>query len=422
MMRREQGRAAFQARRAELGLPIGLLGCLLGSLLFAACSPGEGDTENAGAKEAPGATPAITGQSVARGVSAGRMTFKTLTHDFGRIPDTEEVSCSFSFENTGSGTLEILDVKTSCGCTSAKGEELKGKSFAPGEGEDVEVTYKPKGRNHVSQTVTFITNSKAAPAVRLTITAFVEPFLRFEPISLQLNELEYGKEHRERVELTSKDPDVEILEVSTYKPDVLSAKLIEGPSNGGGDGAKAVIEVIIADSAPAGRLSTYVNVRARGRTAPGAEEIEHNGRLAVNASIFGEIHSDISFFAVGVVPPQGKIRQAARLTRPKGGSFQVTSARLTGSTVPGLDVRVEPQPDGAVEVVLFGDVHGFLGTVRGKVMVTTDVAGDPPLNFDVMGIVRELTDKDRRSNPNVLRVSPSGPPANFKGLPGKKPK
>ena len=40
----------------------------------------------------------------------------------------------FSFKNSGSGTITISDIKTSCGCTTADSEK---RSYGPGETGDV---------------------------------------------------------------------------------------------------------------------------------------------------------------------------------------------------------------------------------------------------------------------------------------------
>ena len=57
-----------------------------------------------------------------------QISFDKVDHDFGKINQGEKVSVTFKFTNKGSEVLEIADVKTSCGCTSATPEKL---SFAP---------------------------------------------------------------------------------------------------------------------------------------------------------------------------------------------------------------------------------------------------------------------------------------------------
>ncbi len=74
---------------------------VVASLTLSACteteSPGDG---GATAPVAPTATSSTTG-------GAPRITFAKRIHDFGVIADTEDYYTTFSFTNTGTGTLVI---------------------------------------------------------------------------------------------------------------------------------------------------------------------------------------------------------------------------------------------------------------------------------------------------------------------------
>ncbi|MCA9310377.1 MAG: DUF1573 domain-containing protein, partial [Phycisphaerales bacterium] len=85
----------------------------------------------------------------------GRITFEVTEHDFGNVSDTDTNEFKFPFTNTGTGTLIVRDVKTSCGCTTTK---LSRTEFAPGEGDEIEVKFKPKGGGKQSKYITVITN------------------------------------------------------------------------------------------------------------------------------------------------------------------------------------------------------------------------------------------------------------------------
>ena len=60
----------------------------------------------------------------------GAITFDNTLHDFGAIWDHEKATHKFRFSNTGSETLVITDVRSTCGCTVP---ELDKKSYEPGE-------------------------------------------------------------------------------------------------------------------------------------------------------------------------------------------------------------------------------------------------------------------------------------------------
>lgn len=48
---------------------------------------------------------------------------ETTFHDFGDVPQFDVVTTDIVLQNTGSGTLQIESVTTSCGCTSASVSE-----------------------------------------------------------------------------------------------------------------------------------------------------------------------------------------------------------------------------------------------------------------------------------------------------------
>ena len=82
------------------------------------------------------------------------------------------VSCEFTFTNTGSGNLLIMDAKATCGCTRP---EYPKNPIAPGKSGKIKVTYNPHGRpGPIDRTVTVTTNGKPKK-VRLHIGGTVLP-------------------------------------------------------------------------------------------------------------------------------------------------------------------------------------------------------------------------------------------------------
>lgn len=98
--------------------------------------------------------------------------FQQTQHNFGKVQEGKVYTHSFQFSNTGKQTLQIKDVKSSCGCavTSISSKELK-----PGESASLKVeldTSKRKGR--MSRTLTVISNDPEDPNKILTLYAEVE--------------------------------------------------------------------------------------------------------------------------------------------------------------------------------------------------------------------------------------------------------
>ena len=96
--------------------------------------------------------------------------FSKTVHDFGKIYQGEVVGTNFSFTNTGSSNLLILDASASCGCTVPKWSK---EPVRPGGKGTVEVMFDSSGREGMqNKSITIQTNAGNANSV-LYITAEV---------------------------------------------------------------------------------------------------------------------------------------------------------------------------------------------------------------------------------------------------------
>ncbi len=93
-------------------------------------------------------------------------------HDFGKVAQGKKVEYTFKFENKGTESLVIKDVKTSCGCTAAV---VSDNSIKPGQVGSIKVEFDTKnreGRN--SKSVTIVSNDTSEPNKVITIYADVQ--------------------------------------------------------------------------------------------------------------------------------------------------------------------------------------------------------------------------------------------------------
>jgi hypothetical protein len=92
-------------------------------------------------------------------------------HDYGNVRQEQKLVHDFTVHNTGTETLVIERISTSCGCTAALVSE---KEVAPGNSTTLRVTLdtrKYKGLIH--RTVSLASNDKRR-VVRVEVQAFVE--------------------------------------------------------------------------------------------------------------------------------------------------------------------------------------------------------------------------------------------------------
>jgi hypothetical protein len=106
-------------------------------------------------------------------LAAQTLAFDRTAHAFGRIPARPPVSAVFTARNTGKAPLELREVTTSCGCTSALPAK---RILAPGESTRLEVRFDPhKDFGAVEKSVTVLSNDPDQPQCRLLIQAEVYP-------------------------------------------------------------------------------------------------------------------------------------------------------------------------------------------------------------------------------------------------------
>lgn len=81
----------------------------------------------------------------------------TYKYDFGKVARGESVSHVFRFRNTGDAPLVILDVATSCGCTTP---EYTREPVLPGRYGQVKITFNGEGYERFTKSVTLSLNTR----------------------------------------------------------------------------------------------------------------------------------------------------------------------------------------------------------------------------------------------------------------------
>lgn len=98
---------------------------------------------------------------------APKIVFEQSSYDFGAVAPGTVVTYRFEFTNEGKQVLNILKVKTSCGCTTTK---LSNKEYKKGKGGYIEAVFKTKGRKgSQNKRITVVTNDPKNPQITLTL-------------------------------------------------------------------------------------------------------------------------------------------------------------------------------------------------------------------------------------------------------------
>ena len=105
-------------------------------------------------------------------------------YSFDDVLEGEMVTHAYEIKNQGGVPLEILNIRTSCGCTTAK----QPKAIEPGTSGQIEVQGDTRGYGgHVfDKTITVSTNDPLSPQLRLKLRGPVGLFARIEPTRIML--------------------------------------------------------------------------------------------------------------------------------------------------------------------------------------------------------------------------------------------
>lgn len=108
-----------------------------------------------------------------------QLSWNTRQLDSHPTAEDTDVQGDFEFFNSGSVPVTILDVKTSCGCTTAA---LDKKTYAPGEKGKVSAVFHIGERQGLQQKQIIVTtDNHEEPMVQLTLRTFIPELLRMEP-------------------------------------------------------------------------------------------------------------------------------------------------------------------------------------------------------------------------------------------------
>lgn len=102
------------------------------------------------------------------------MKFDKTNHDYGDVTEGNKVLHTFTYTNTGTDTLKIDQIASSCGCTVANEYE---RVVAPGHSSKITVEFNSANKSGVTnKTLTILSNAVTEqPAVMLSIRANVIP-------------------------------------------------------------------------------------------------------------------------------------------------------------------------------------------------------------------------------------------------------
>ncbi|MDO8302758.1 MAG: DUF1573 domain-containing protein, partial [Sedimentisphaerales bacterium] len=151
---------------------------------------------------APSPTPSPTPVPVKPVGPPPQIKFESITVDLGAIKPESKNVANYTFSNVGKGTLKIIDIVKTCGCTPF---ELTKREYAPGESGTIKVDYQAaKAGGTVLKHLFVMSDDPNNPRQEITLKANVVLQVMIEPQTMQLS-LEAQDANAPVITISSKD-------------------------------------------------------------------------------------------------------------------------------------------------------------------------------------------------------------------------
>jgi len=293
----------------------------------------------------------LCGWSLAAG-AAPRLTCAEPVHDFGvRADERELVRHAFVLRNEGTETLQIGEVKTTCGCTVAR---LASSALPPGGTTELAVTLNLTGRRGAQRKdIRVASNDPRQPELILTLQGAVEPDQQFVPATALFDHAPDAESPARTILLKTRRP-------ARLVAARAGAEWVEVRAPTNATGTEFALEVAARAAA----------AEAGGRNSQVWVELDPAPAQPLALPVYWYVPEDIVIAPRDlVVPPRGAPGTRHLILRPgRIRAFQVRAVRAPD----GIKTEVAPFGDG-YRVRLHGDWSATAPDAQ--VIIETDAGG-----------------------------------------------
>lgn len=181
---------------------------------------------------------------------APNITCDEPVYDFGERNNSEAVEHDYPIRNTGTLSLEIRNVRASCGCTVAKPSQ---DVIPPGGEASIHASFNLRGRHgHQVKTITVQSNDPDTPALRLQLKGTAIQPLRAQPTSLFFGRIDPQAPRSRTFEVISGKGPIQIISYRTDNPGLQLKGLKPEP---GSDGTTHRFELTLDPALPEGNVN-----------------------------------------------------------------------------------------------------------------------------------------------------------------------
>lgn len=326
----------------------------------------------------PGAVAQDSAAPAAPAISKPKALAVLPVKDLGKVSVGETLEVDFEIRNGGDAELQITEVRPACGCTVVEYDA----AISPGQVGKVHATLDTSNLNGpVSKTITVFTNDPENPALVLTLTAEIHPFIAAMPGYARFITVQGEGEGRVAQNLWSKDGEpMKVTGVESPSPFLTAEYHIasEEELHAQGEGQQWLVELILKENAPVGAINDYVTIL-----------VDHPKQSQVRLPVSGFVRPILAvtppvadFEEIEVVEP---LRASLQIRSFASEDIQLTSVESSVEAVQAEIVQVEAGRRYQLRVVVSPEIAK--GPFLGVLTVKTDSPKVPELLIELKGTV-----------------------------------
>lgn len=313
-----------------------------------------------------------------RAVAQPGAVFPETVIDVGAVNKGERASYEFTIQNEGDQTLQITQVKPSCGCTVAEYD----KTVPPGgTGKITAVVDTSNFKGAIAKSVKVFTNDPINPQINLVIKAIIKTHVEIEPGYARFVAV-HGEPNAKSVQrVWSKEkPDLKILDAKSPYPHVKVsyAEATVDEREGGVSGSQWRVTVELDTDSPVGPMADYIDVTT-----------DHPERQTIRIPVSGFVRPVLS------VTPRVADFGRREVSEPQTASLEIRNMSKSAvelaevsTDIEGIQAEIEPLEEGRLYKVLLTLEPGMKkGRFRGLVTINTTSSKQPVLEVNVKGVV-----------------------------------
>ena len=304
---------------------------------------------------------------------ASSLIFDTISQDLGVVRPDSETSRVFRFVNRGNGTLQIGEIKTSCGCTATV---LSSREVVPGVQGELKVTYKaglfPDKKR---ETITVFSNDPERPQIVLSIMADVQPLLNVQPRFVNFGQVPRGNAVERMLALSLADGQpFSIKSAAINLPDFQLDVFKPGVS-----AVTHTLTVRAKAELPARQVDAILSIETdRDGTAPPTQ-------TRVTMQVIGKIRADPSGLIFNTSARGQDLKKTVIVENATGAAFKILSAKIGKDCFSVDPVAVQSSSRYQMTVTFRAPTDDTHPEYQSELLIETDFAEEPLIRVPVAG-------------------------------------